>query len=48
MIDKISLDLTFESRLYKDMLDKNIKKNNKEFNNKFIEKMEKSSKFGKQ
>lgn len=47
MIDKNSLNLAFESRLYRSMLDKKTKKDKKQFDDKFVEEMEEVSKSGK-
>lgn len=48
MIDKSSLDLFFKSGLYEGMLDKKVKKNNKQFGNRFVKKTKKILKSGKQ
>lgn len=44
MIDRNSLDLVFESGSYKSILDKKVKKNNKQFSDEFVEEKEKGLK----
>lgn len=43
-----SLNLAFEFRLYRYTLDKKAKKNNKQFDNRFVEKTKKDPKLDKQ
>lgn len=47
MVNKSSLDLAFKSGPYRNTLDKKVKKNNKQFDVGFVEKIEKGLKFSK-
>lgn len=47
MIDKSSVDLAFEFKPYRGMLDKKTKKDDEQFDGQFVDKMEEGSKSGK-